>query len=78
MRVGGKVKSGQSSDIFPICQSLITRPEYSGPTFSAGDSEIHTVASGLSGPGNPQQWVQWAVNHHLEFVARQIANDSAI
>lgn len=78
MRIGGKVKSGLSSDIFAICQSLIARPEYSGPTFSAGDAEIHLVASGLSGPGNPQQWVQWCVNHHIEFVARQIANDSAI
>lgn len=79
MRVGGKVKNGQSADSHAICHSLITQPEYCGPNYSSGDYQIQIVAGGPpAGPGNPQQWIQWCVNHHIEFVSRQIFNDPAI
>ncbi len=73
VQLGGKVKDGRSTDIYPICANLITQHWYSGPAFSSGDSTFHDVASHTSpGPGNSTSWVQWSLNHHLEFVSNQI------
>lgn len=52
---------------------LMQRRDYCGPEFSAGDSYVRDVATSHTGTGNPTTWVQAAVNHHIRFAVRQIA-----
>lgn len=56
-----------------MCSDLITRPFFSGASFSVGDAEIAAKAA-TTGPanGSPEQWIQWCTNHHLELTASQI------
>ncbi len=77
-RIGGKVNAGHSAQMHAVCADLVGRPQFSGSVFSSGDTAIWDTASGLSGPGNSPQWVQWSVNHHLEFTVQQIAAHPSI
>lgn len=74
VRRGRLVKQGGSTDMVNICRSLVARPEFSGATFSAGDGEIHRIATTQGSTGNAQQWIQWCMSHHFEYVADQIRN----
>ena len=75
VNVGGKFKQGFSTDMHTICASLVAMLQvYDGSTFSAGDDFINQVAMHIIGPGAPQQWVQWGMSHHMEFVVNQIQN----
>jgi Beta protein len=64
-----------------MCRSLVQRKEFSGADFSAGDAEIAELATKAdslhTSPGNPQQWTQWGMSHHFEFVASQIRKQDA-
>lgn len=55
---------------------LCGRPEFRqcGPRFSAGDAYIAREAGNYAHPGNASTWLQAGFNHHLTFVARQIAS----
>lgn len=70
---GDLVKKGSSEDMHAVCASLIARPEYSGPGFSTGDQAINDTANHILGCGNATQWLQWCINHHIQFTAQQIA-----
>jgi hypothetical protein len=77
VRREGTLHGGNSVNMISMCKSLIARPEYiaCGPNYSAGDLEISNIASGTPGTptartGNPGQWVQWSISHHLEFVVK--------
>jgi hypothetical protein len=71
--IGGLVKHGASDDMHAVCRDLISRDgEYSGPDFSAGDRVINETANEDIGPGNATQWLQWCVNHHIEFTVGQL------
>ncbi|MCE5301600.1 MAG: beta family protein [Planctomycetaceae bacterium] len=74
VRVGGRFKQGHAPDMFRICQELVARPEFDGQNFSVGDQAIFEVATQVSGPGAPQQWLQWCMNHHIEFTSQEIRN----
>ncbi len=76
--LGRKVKGGGSSDMPKACADLIKRSEYCGSAFSAGDLAISDTANGLLGPGNATQWVQWFVNHHIEFTSQQLQSHPAL
>jgi hypothetical protein len=56
-----------------ICRDLVSRAEYSGAEFSAGDMLIYETAQAERGPGNATQWLQWCINHHIEFTVAQLA-----
>jgi hypothetical protein len=71
-RLGRRFQAGFSGDMFAICADLVTRADYSGPAFSVGDHTINEVAQQNDGPGNPQHWLQWGMNHHMTFVVDQI------
>lgn len=71
---GGQIRTQGSGQYHQLCQSLIARPEYSGPTFSWGDQYIQECANQTNGPGNAQTWVQVPLSHHLKFAADQISN----
>lgn len=55
---------------------LIKKKEYMGKEFSYGDKFISDVTqTGVNEKtGGPKSWVTVAINHHLTFVAYQIAN----
>lgn len=57
-----------------MCRSLIQRPEFKGAAFSAGDHYINACAQEVDGPGNSMTWKQAGTNHHITFVAEQVAN----
>jgi len=57
-----------------ICKELINRPEYRGPSFSLGDSEIQAKATTAGSPGSAQTWRKIGANHHIETALDQIAN----
>jgi len=59
-----------------ICQSLVSQLFYNGAAFSAGDREIADIAQKAINSGGGQQWTQWGVSHHLEFVVNQLAHTS--
>lgn len=65
-------RKGGSDGIYPICTSLIARPEFSGPAFSAGDGCIATTAVEQASPGNPGSWTQWGMSHHFAVVVAEI------
>ncbi|HMY17511.1 MAG TPA: beta family protein [Polyangium sp.] len=73
---GRSIEKHGSDQYHVFCQTLITRPEYAGNSFSAGDDHINRCASAATGPGNATTWRRVGTNHHITFVLRQIANSS--
>lgn len=76
-RGGTLVRNGGSTDIYPICASLVKRPEYDGPQYSQGDLEIQlrsNVQATGAGPGNAGNWVAWGMSHHFETAVDEIQN----
>jgi hypothetical protein len=57
-----------------MCQELMQRSEFLGPTYSAGDQYIVSCAQNTVGQGNSGTWKRVATNHHITFVANQVAN----
>lgn len=57
-----------------ICAHLVTRPEFSGPGFSAGDAYLAACSTRSQGPGNATNWRQAGTNHHVAMVVSQIAS----
>ena len=55
-------------------QLLSARQEFCGAGFSAGDTYIHGKSMHPDPPGNARTWLQAGFNHHISFVARQVAN----
>lgn len=76
--MGDYVHDGASPDMKLVCDGLIKRSEYSGPSFSAGDHSIFQAAQPGTKPGGATQWVQWCVNHHLVLTAGQIQQHPAL
>jgi hypothetical protein len=74
VQMGGKHKEGAAVEIHAMAAELIARPEYMGADFSTGDEEIERVSDEEEGPGGPTQWLQWCVNHHIEFAVQQISH----
>jgi hypothetical protein len=53
---------------------LSKRKEFCGQDFSKGDEYIYKIGQQTKKTGNPRTWILAGINHHLIFVARQIAN----
>jgi hypothetical protein len=56
-----------------LCAQLVSRPEYRGEDFSAGDGYIGRCARGTDGPGNAAKWLEAGTSHHLAVVTTQLA-----
>jgi hypothetical protein len=54
------------------CRILVTRPDYDGAAFSAGDQRIHCWTDPAKGPGNPEQWRTTCLVHHMTHVVVQL------
>ncbi len=57
-----------------MCQQLIQRPEFLGAPYSYGDRYIVGCAQETETPGNSRTWKTVGTNHHITFVANQVAN----
>jgi hypothetical protein len=62
---------GQHRD---LCNWIIRSHEFYGATFSDADQYIYNCAQGNVRPGNLTTWRRVGTNHHLEVVARDVAN----
>jgi hypothetical protein len=57
-----------------LCGQLVANPAYCGQTFSWGDEYIDQCSIGQVGTGNLTTWRSVGTNHHITFVARQLAS----
>jgi hypothetical protein len=71
---GKNVRQYGYEQYFHLCRALVSHPLYSGATFSWGDDYIARCANGEDGPGNATTWRKVGTNHHITFVARQLAS----
>jgi hypothetical protein len=55
-----------------LCAELITRPEFKGAAYSAGDAYIANCASRIQIPGSLTDWRFAGTSHHLRQVVDQI------
>lgn len=66
-----------SEQFHELSAALVGHASFRGPRFSWGDRYIAACAKRQDGPGNSTVWRQVGTNHHLTFVARQLATLSA-
>jgi hypothetical protein len=71
---GRTVRTHTWNQTFAMCQQLVQRPEFCGATYSAGDAYIAACAQQQVSCGNSKTWKQVGTNHHVTFVANQVAN----
>jgi hypothetical protein len=57
-----------------MCQALVQRPEFLGANFSSGDQYISDCAQNIATQGNSMVWKRVGTNHHITFVADQVAS----
>lgn len=70
-------KNGSGSAQYPAeAQLLVDRSEYCGVTFSDGDRFIAEKARNGIKPGNPKQWLQAGINHHVTLTAKLVQSDT--
>ncbi len=65
-----------NSSFYAVCAGIVAQAAFSGPNFSWGDGIIHaksTCHPGPKGAGTGQQWITYALNHHLEFVIDRLS-----
>lgn len=62
------------SQFYGLAQKLIGLNVYCGKDFSWGDKKIFECANKLIRHGNLPTWVKIATNHHLTYVAKQVAS----
>jgi hypothetical protein len=65
---------GQHKD---LCREIVNSKIYEGPDFSPGDKYILDCAQDSASTGNPTTWRWVGTSHHLESVARDVANIAA-
>lgn len=70
---GRSVRKYKFTQYFQLCESLVERKEFCGGDFSWGDWFIEQCALAMQGPGNATTWRKVGVNHHLTFVAAELA-----
>ncbi|MGN6324212.1 MAG: beta family protein [Dyella sp.] len=59
-----------------LSQQIVQHAAFCGPDFSWGDKYILECANGLGRTGNTTTWRRVGTNHHVAFVARQIAGQA--
>lgn len=68
---------GGHAQFVSLAAELAAHPSYCGASFSWGDSYISQCAAGTVSTGNATTWRAVGTNHHLTFVARQLARVTA-
>lgn len=71
---GAGMKIHGASQIYLLADQVAAHPQFSDRGFSWGDNWIADCADRACDPGTQGIWRQVTTNHHLTYVARQIAN----
>jgi T4 beta protein len=72
-RAGDPANPQERAVLFPeLCAELVDRDDFAGRDFSAGDSGIWDAARVSHKPGTGTKWIEFATNHHLTHVVRQL------
>ncbi len=67
-------KGGPGFQQYPeLAIMLCDLPQYCGEGYCSGDRYIKEISLQTEGTGAAQQWLQAGINHHITFVARQLA-----
>jgi hypothetical protein len=69
---GDNVRDNGFEQYEALCGEVTKSPEYTGPTYSAGD-----CSKGLASTGNLSVWRWVGTNHHITRIARDLASLSA-
>jgi uncharacterized protein (UPF0335 family) len=56
-----------------LSKAVLDSGHFMGADFSFGDRQTYDCATGLASTGNPGKWVLNDQNHHITYVAQQIA-----
>lgn len=55
-----------------LCRVLVAQPEFAGPEYTWGDSQIADCAEGTCEPGWEDHWRAVGTSHHLRYVVDQL------
>jgi len=75
---GKNPKKSKGPQYRALCQALIQQGQWQGESHCWGDNFIQQCTSKQGRPGNATTWRAVGTNHHLTFVADQIANHPAV
>lgn len=70
---GRDVRTHSYDQFRALCQDMMSRPEYKGPSYSWGDKYIGDCGGLGQGPGNATTWRKVGITHHITLVAEQIS-----
>jgi hypothetical protein len=70
---GRDVKRHGNHQFNDLCKILVSRSEYSGPTFSWGDAYVQACAANAASAVDAATWRMVGTTHHLAFVTGQLA-----
>lgn len=62
-------KGGQ---MYELAKKLVESPNYLGPEFSWGDSQILQCSLGEGKPGNSTTWIAIDTNHHIAYAIAEV------
>lgn len=68
----GPVTQEGNAQYHDLCKQIGARAEFSGPSYSWGDSVIIECAQGVRDPGAQGMWRGAGTSHHLQFVTDQV------
>lgn len=72
---GRSTRSDGFSQIYGLCHSLITHPEYCGRHYSSGDEFIYQCGTRIrKSTGNHETWIKNWVNHHLTITTNCLSH----
>jgi len=71
---GKNVRDYHFSQFQDLSKMIVNSSYFYGKEFSAGDEYLYSCANNLATSGNLTTWRFVGTNHHLELVARDIAN----
>lgn len=75
---GENVKKNGYGQFQDLCKKILSRPFYSGKSFSWGDNYIYDCANGTCSTGSAETWRRVGTNHHITLVANQVSSFSGI
>lgn len=71
---GLNVRDHKFDQYHKLCQNIVESKHYCGEAYSEGDKYIKRCAQGIASTGRLTTWRWVGTNHHLEKVAKDIAN----
>jgi hypothetical protein len=74
LAIGKAVRTEGFEQYRDMCKTLVKRPFFDGPDYSAADAYIHQCAKGTAPTGNLSTWVWVATNRHITKTVADLAS----